>query len=360
MESPLQAKTRCPPFLADSRLLPQPIPQPCQGLSFAQKGAKPTTYSALEVQKGPLRVGERRKEERRWQLKQPGEESSVLQFVSCSDNNRFVQACAGPRESLRVPRLPRASQGSPPPHRLPPSRSVSSSGTLNSPQLKSPFWKLQGPQHSTSPGPLPGPCLSLLRPSQVAAQRGQGRGGAHFWPRQAAWEAPWSVLYTPPPHPLLTTKSPSVVLPSHVHLPPTQPRVRRRETSHVLSSEDGTSSLTPASGAGLPHIPTGRKAFQKRHPAPAWRLLIPSPLLSSVPLLPTEAGGLTAAPAGLGRWLGLTKPRDGALNTYFRPPSLPPREEGAGQATLSRVALGGLPRPPGHNGSVCPGRQRGL
>ena len=149
----------------------------------------------------------------------------------------------------------------------------------------------------------------------------------------------------PPPHPLLTTKSPSVVLPSHVHLPPTQPRVRRRETSHVLSSEDGTSSLTPASGAGLPHIPTGRKAFQKRHPAPAWRLLIPSPLLSSVPLLPTEAGGLTAAPAGLGRWLGLTKPRDGALNTYFRPPSLPPREEGAGQARRAGAELGVGRRP---------------
>lgn len=79
-----------------------------------------------------------------------------------------------------MPRLPRASQGSlgssPSPSRLPASHSVSSSGTLNSPQLKSPFWKLQGPQHSPSPGPLPWPCFSLLRPSQVAAQRGRGHG----------------------------------------------------------------------------------------------------------------------------------------------------------------------------------------
>lgn len=308
MESPLQAKTWCLPFLADSRLLPQPIPQPCQGLSFAQKGAKPTTYSALEVQKGPLRVGERRKEERRWQLKHPGEESSVLQFVSRSDNNRCVQPCAGPRESL--PRALPASCLSGLSGVFPPSLPTASSLCLQlwDPELPpTQVSLLEAPRSPAQPLSWPPPG-ALLLPTQTLPGRspkGPGAWGCTFLAKAVC---PGSTLvcslHTPPPRPLLTTKSPRVVLPSHVHLPPTQPRVWRRETSHVLSSEDGTSSLTPASGAGLPHIPTGRKAFQKLHPAPAWRLRIPSPLISSVPLLPTEAGGLTAAPVDLGRWLG--------------------------------------------------------
>lgn len=81
----------------------------------------------------------------------------MLQFVSHSDNNRCVRR---PVRASRVPRLPRASQGSlgSSPLCLPASfsLSLSSSGTPNSPPLKSPFWKLQGPQQSPSPGPLPG------------------------------------------------------------------------------------------------------------------------------------------------------------------------------------------------------------
>lgn len=104
---------------------------------------------------------------------QPGEESSALQFVSHSDDNR----CAAPRESL-----PRASPASclsglpgvfPP---LPPDcllLSLSSSGTLNYPPTQGSL--LEAPRPPAQPLSWPPPRSQPKGAVGVGAHSGQGR-----------------------------------------------------------------------------------------------------------------------------------------------------------------------------------------
>ena len=99
---------------------------------------------------------------------------------------------------------------------------------------------LEAPRSPAQPLSWPPP-MALLLPTQTLPSRSPmgpwawRRAGGHISGQGRLPGKHPGLFSSPPPPTLLTTKSPRVVLPSHVHLPPTQPRVQRRETSHVLS-----------------------------------------------------------------------------------------------------------------------------
>ena len=170
-----------------------------------------------------------------------------------------------------------------------------------------PFGSSKVPSTAPLLAPSHGPASPYSDPpkSQPNGAVGMAQGGgAHFWPREAAWEAPWSVLFTTTPHPAHNQESKGGSSLSRPLAPYSAQGAEERDFSCSLLRRQHLLPHACLRGWPSPH-PHRLEGLPKVTPSAHLPCLrIPSPLLSSVSLPPTEAGRLTAAPVDLGWWLG--------------------------------------------------------